>query len=173
MQQALDFRAALLQSGGCQFQAAVTADYGEQIFEFTLDCAYTPENGAKMTVVTPESIAGITAVVTPGGASIEYDGASFALGKLAGGHLAPMALPELLGRCWCSEYILAAGTSQDGWRLTCVSGYDSDELRVDTWLDDAGQPEYCEISYDGQMLLRAELTAFQLGQATEELHENT
>ena len=38
LQAAMDFRAALLQAEGCTFTAAVTADYGDRSYEFTLDC---------------------------------------------------------------------------------------------------------------------------------------
>ena len=108
MQQALDFRASVLQSGGCRFKARITADYEEQVFQFTLDCAYSPETGAEMTIIEPQTLAGLRAVCTERGAQIEYDGASFGLGALGGGRLAPMELPLLLGQSWCGEYIAAA-----------------------------------------------------------------
>ena len=57
----LTFRTALLQSGGCSFTAAITADYGESAASFTLDCVFSPETGASVTVTEPESIAGIQA----------------------------------------------------------------------------------------------------------------
>ena len=38
----LTFRTALLQSGGCSFSAAITADYGESDASFTLDCVFSP-----------------------------------------------------------------------------------------------------------------------------------
>ena len=162
MQQALDFRASVLQSGGCRFKARITADYEEQVFQFTLDCAYSPETGAEMTIIEPQTLAGLRAVCTERGAQIEYAGASFGLGALGGGRLAPMELPLLLGQSWCGEYIAAAGSAENGWRMTCTVGYDEDELRVDTWLSDDGLPEYCELSAGGKLLLSAELYEFQL-----------
>ena len=59
----LTFRTALLQSGGCSFTAAITADYGESAASYTLDCVFSPETGASVTVTEPESIAGIQAHV--------------------------------------------------------------------------------------------------------------
>lgn len=49
----LTFRTALLQSGGCSFSAAITADYGESDASFTLDCVFSPETGASVTVTEP------------------------------------------------------------------------------------------------------------------------
>ena len=70
----LTFRTALLQSGGCSFTAAITADYGESAASFTLDCVFSPETGASVTVTEPESIAGIQAQVKDTAASVSYDG---------------------------------------------------------------------------------------------------
>lgn len=161
MQQALDFRASVLQTG-CSFKARVTASYDEQVFIFTLDCVYTPESGAQMTVLEPQSLAGLRAVCTAREAQIEYDGAVFGLDVLDDGAPAPMQLPLLLGQSWCSAYIAAAGAAENGWRMSCDVGYEDDALRVDTWFTESGLPEYCEIAMDGKMLLCAQLYEFQL-----------
>lgn len=94
----LTFRTALLQAGGCTFTAAITADYGETAASFTLDCAFSPETGASVTVTEPESIAGIQAQVKNTAASVSYDGMQLGLGSLANGNLAPLAAPM----CWGS-----------------------------------------------------------------------
>ena len=93
----LTFRTALLQSGGCSFSAAITADYGESDASFTLDCVFSPETGASVTVTEPESIAGIQAQVKDTAASVSYDGMQLGLGSLANGNLAPLAAPCLDG----------------------------------------------------------------------------
>lgn len=161
MQQALDFRAAVLESG-CGFKARVTADYGDRVFSFTLACTYSPESGGELTVLEPQTLAGIRAVCTAREARVEYDGLTFGLGDLGGGRLAPMQLPLILGQCWCGEYIAAAGEAENGWRMSCDMGYENDALRVDTWFSEGGAPEYCEISADGELLLSAQLYEFQL-----------
>ena len=99
----LTFRTALLQSGGCSFTAAITADYGESAASFTLDCVFSPETGASVTVTEPESIAGIQAQVKDTAAFVSYDGMQLGLGSLANGNLAPLAAPYVLGQCWAGE----------------------------------------------------------------------
>ena len=94
----LTFRTALLQSGGCSFTAAITADYGETAASFTLDCEFSPETGASVTVTEPESIAGIQAQVKDTAASVSYDGMQLGLGSLANGNLAPLAAPYVFRR---------------------------------------------------------------------------
>ena len=35
-QDALDFRTALLEAGGCRFRAVIGADYGDRVYSFTV-----------------------------------------------------------------------------------------------------------------------------------------
>lgn len=160
MQQALDFRTALLEAGGCTFQADLTAHYEDKAYAFSLDCTYDQE-GAELTILEPQTLAGISATVSKDGTELEYDGVSLALGDLAGGNLAPMALPWLLGSGWTGGYIAAAGEDGDLSRLTYKLGYDRQELTLDTWLDGESCPVRCEVSYEGQMLLEADLSHFE------------
>ena len=93
MQRALDFRTALLQSGGCAFTAEVTADYGEQVYRFTMDCTWSPDGGAALTLTAPQTLEGIRAEVSADGARVVYEDTAVGFESLAGGRLAPMALP--------------------------------------------------------------------------------
>lgn len=171
MQDALDFRTALLSAGGCSFTASVAADYGETVSKFTLECRYDPAQGAHLRVTAPESIAGIEADVTGEDAALSFAGTELALGDLAKGNLAPLAAPLILARCWAEGYIDAAGREDACLRVTYLDGYGQKELTVDTWfLADSGWPARAEISYDGQTLLRLELTNFTMERGS---YENT
>ena len=159
---------ALLQSGGGSFTAAITADYGESAASFTLDCVFSPETGASVTVTEPESIAGIQAQVKDTAASVSYDGMQLGLGSLANGNLAPLAAPYVLGQCWAGEYIDATGTEDGLLRTTYRMGYEEKELVVDTWFSQEPlAPVRAELSFEGRMVLRADISAFSM-QSTEE-----
>lgn len=164
----LTFRTALLQSGGCSFTTAITADYGESAASFTLDCVFSPETGASVTVTEPESIAGIQAQVKDTAASVSYDGMQLGLGSLANGNLAPLAAPYVLGQCWAGEYIDATGTEDGLLRTTYRMGYEEKELVVDTWFSQEPlAPVRAELSFEGRMVLRADISAFSM-KSTEE-----
>lgn len=80
-----------------------------------------------------------------------------------------MALPYLLGSGWYEGYISACGMENGLLRMTCLEGYEEEELAVDTWLDtQSGQPCRCEISYQGQTLLTAEISAFAMNRGNNE-----
>lgn len=161
-QEALHFRTALMEAGGCRFTAAVTADYGARVYDFTLDCDYAVDGEAHLTVVQPENIAGITAAVSGNGAQVQFDGAELDFGALANGYVAPMALPWLLGSCWVGEYISCAGPDGDYERVSYLKGYDGAELTLDTWLDPSGVPVRSEVTWNGTRCLTVTITNFQL-----------
>lgn len=163
MQQALNFRSALLAARSCSFDADVQVHYGEELFSFGLACAYETDGIAELTVTSPQTIKGIRAKIGKDGASFEFDDMAIALAPLANGNLAPMEFPRLLGTCWAKEYIRAAGTDGERFRVTYLSGYDDQELTVDVWFGLAScEPEYCEVSYNGEMLLSANITDFSM-----------
>lgn len=161
-QKALNFRTALMDAGGCSFTAEVAADYGSRVYTFTLDCDYTVDGEAHLTVTSPETISGISATVSADGAQVEFDGASLDFGQMANGYVAPMAVPWLLGNCWLREYISNAGSDGELERITYLQGYNEAELTLDTWLDAEGTPVRCEVSWDGTRCLTVTLSDFQL-----------
>lgn len=162
MQEALDLRTDLMASEGCSFKASVSADYGERVYTFSLDCTYVPEQEARLTVTQPEEIAGISAAVSADGTVVTFDGVELAFGELANGRVAPMALPWLLGSAWSSGYISSAGADGETVLVTYLMGYGEDEVTVETWLDTTGVPVRCEVIHDGRRYLTVALEDFQL-----------
>lgn len=153
MQQILDFRTELLSSQGCKFSCVIEADYGENVYNFSLDCVYDG-NYAQLTVTEPDNIAGISACVDGSDASLEFDGFSLEFGSLANGHVAPLAIPWLLGSAWTKDYISQVGAESGQIRGTFLKGYHDDELVIDTWFSE-NIPTYAEILYDGDRVLTA------------------
>ena len=166
MQQALRMRTALLTAGSCTFQADISASYDDVRYDFSLDCTCDTDGAATMTVTAPQTLAGIAASIQGTQADVTYDDTSIAFGLLAGGHLAPMQLPQLLTQALAGDYIRAAGSDHDTLRVTYLHGYDDEELTVDVWFSAACLPQYAEVTYDGQTLLTAAITNFVLADAT-------
>ena len=110
---AIAFRASLVQAGGCSFRAELTADYGDYVVPFALDCETEVNGPTHFTVAAPETLAGITAAVDETGGTVTYDGLMMDFGLLANGRLAPAAGPAVVAYCWSSAY-LAAGGEEDG-----------------------------------------------------------
>ncbi len=155
------FRAALLESGGCTFVCRVTADFGETVQIFALDCAYDTARGAvDFTVLEPQSLAGITATVTDEGAAVTYDGMAMELGLLAGESVMPAAAPALAAVCWTDAPITAVGAENDRTRVTYERTLCGRRLTVDTWLEN-GLPISAQVCYNQQCILKLEFSEFQ------------
>ena len=60
LDRAMGLRAQLLGCVECRFDAAVTADYGDEIYTFSMTCAGDHKGDLAFTVTAPETIAGIT-----------------------------------------------------------------------------------------------------------------
>lgn len=161
VQEALTFRTDLLASEACTYTAEVTADFGERLYAFTLDCTYHPaDNGAELTVRAPEAIAGIAASVDGETATVRFEDVALELGGLAGGRVAPLQLPQLLGDAWAYGYVESQAAEGDGWLVTYRTGYEQEELLVFTRLDAGLTPVQAEIYADGVCVLTAELSDF-------------
>lgn len=159
-QQALDFRNAMMEADACSFTARVTADFGEQVYGFTLACTHA-DGSTKLEVTEPEAIAGIKAVVAGRDACLEFDGVSLELGLLADGRISAVAAPWLLCQCWEGEYIAYAGADAEEQRVTYLRGYEDDQVTVDTWFRDQ-VPTYAEVVYDNTRCLTVEITDFMM-----------
>ena len=161
-QEALDLRTDLLEAGGCTFVSDIRADIGERVYEFSVSCDYTAGKDARIEVLQPEEIAGITAEVSDSGASVEFNGMALDFGTLAGGNVSAMEAAWLLAKCWTGAYISSAGEDGEYCRVTYLDGYGDGELAVDTWLDSTGVPVHNEIVYDGVRCLTLDISQFQL-----------
>ena len=97
----------------------VTADYGNTVYDFTLDVVWRREGDTVLTVTAPDIIAGITARVGPEGAFLEYDGASLGTGPLTGDGLSPLeAIPFFMGEL------------RSGWMASCELQQEGEAARL-------------------------------------------
>ena len=164
LQSALDFRTALLGVQSCGFSAETEADFGDRIYDFTLECVYRPaEESASLTVTAPDTIAGISAEAGGRDAQLQFEDVSLELGTLAGGHVAPLELPRLLGNAWTGGYIDSVSEGGEGRLVTYRVGYGDEELVVYTYFNDQMTPVRAEVYHGGTCVLSADIENFRLG----------
>ena len=159
LEPAIEFRAALLQAGGCRFHAKIEADFGDRVETFSVDCDFSADGTARLTVTEPESIAGVTAAVTERGGKITYDGMAVDFGLLANGNVSPAAAPALTALCWQGEYISAAGTEEDVYRVTYEKAFDEKRLQIDTCFKN-DLPFFAEVCYNNQRILKLDISDY-------------
>lgn len=161
LEPAIEFRAALLQAGGCSFHAKIEADFGDRVETFSADCDFSADGMARLTITEPETLAGITATVTDRGGKITYDGMSMEFGLLANGNVIPAAAPALAALCWCGEYISSAGWEDDVYRVTYEKDFDEKRLQIDTYFKN-DLPISAEVCYNNQRILKLDISDYSL-----------
>ena len=105
LDKAVVLRNKLLQSDGCIFQATITADYGEQIYEFRMECQVDREGTLSFTVTEPATIAGITGKISGTGSAITFDDKVLAFQTIADGLITPVSAPWLFIKTLRSGYL--------------------------------------------------------------------
>lgn len=158
--EAVEFRAALVQAGGCSYVAEICADFGSTVETFVLDCNSAADGTTELSIRSPETLEGITATVSGSGGKITYDGMAVDFGLLADDSLAPAAAPALMVECWSTEYIAYGGTEEGRYRAGYEKGFDETVVKVDTWFENH-LPIYAEVCYNNTRILRLTITEFQ------------
>ncbi len=107
-------RAEYLNLSGWSSTVDLSAAYGEQVFDFTLEAVWSREGDTVITVTEPDLIAGITARIREGETILEYDGAGLSIGMLDLSGLTPVtAIPGLMA-CITTGYMARCSWSGEG-----------------------------------------------------------
>ena len=149
------------QSTGCSFRATVSADYGEMIHTFVLDCEAGGQGNVAFCVVAPETIAGITGTLTGDSGFLTFDQEVLAFSLLADEQLSPVSAPWILVHTLQGGYLRSCADVETGLRLTIDDSYAENAMQVDIWLDDNDIPTGAEILWQGRRILSLRVENFE------------
>lgn len=167
LQKAIDFRADVLNAPSCAYTAEVNADYGDVVYEFTMDCSLNADGTTAVTVTAPDTIAGITAEISGGDGTVTFADMALDFGTMAEGNITPVAAPAVIGECWRSAYIASAGEEDGNYRVRYEYDYEDEQLLVDTWFSpEKNIPIYSEICYNEACVLKITISDFQIQTGT-------
>ena len=162
LNQAISLRQELLRSSGCHFQTEITADYGDKMYTFSMDCDMDAQGKVTFTVTKPESLAGISGTVSDVGGNLMFADTELAFPLLADEQLSPVSGPWILMKTLRSGYFRAAGI-EDG--LLCVTiddSYQEDAMQLDIWIAEENTPVRAEILHNGSRILSLAVSNFQI-----------
>ena len=163
LERAMTFRAALLAGMGCRFQAVITADYQDETYTFTLDCQSDEQGKVTFEVVEPETISGISGVITAQGGKLTFDhDQMLAFETLADGQLAPVMAPWVLIKTLRGGYVRACCLEEECLRITVDDSYRDDALGLDIWFNESDLPRYAEILWSDRRILSMEVKGFEI-----------
>ena len=163
---ALTIRGEYLEMTACTAQAAITADYGQRVYQYELTAEVDGEETV-LTLTAPETVAGLTARVSGEEGRLEYDGVSIETGALDGAGLTPVsAIPALLEAAR-SGYITACALEEGDTLLRLDCGDPEQPAGTGTqtalWFDAATHALVRgEISAEGLRVILCEFSQFTM-----------
>ena len=160
LDRAMDLRERLLKANGISFEAEISADYGKKMYEFSMNCSVGQDGALNFTVTEPETIRGISGVISGSGGQLTFDDTALAFDLLADGEVSPISAPWLLIQTLKGGYISTCGMDGDDLRITIDDSYEKDALQLDIWVNDDNIPEHAEILWQGRRVLSIEVEAF-------------
>ncbi len=153
MNRALALRGKLLKAESWNFQAEVSADFGEKVYDFGMDCQADDKGNVAFTVTAPETISGITGEISAQGGKLTFDGTALDFGLLADGRLSPVSGPWVLVSALRGGSITGVGEQDGRLVLNVNDSYEDDALTLDVTLDENDLPARAEIFCQGKRIL--------------------
>ena len=161
---ALTIRGEYLAMESCAARAAVTADYGQRVYQYEMAVSV---NGPEtvLALSAPETVAGLTARLTGEENLLEYDGVAVETGPLDDNGLTPVSSVPALLEAVRSGYITACALEEEGTllRVDCGDPAGSPGTGAETalWFDAATHAlTRGEISTDGFRVILCEFSEF-------------
>ena len=156
---AVALRNKLLSSNGCNFQANVTADYGEKIYVFSLECETDKNGDLSFQVSAPATISGISGKITGAGGSIHFDDVVLAFPTIADGQVTPVTAPWLFVKTLRSGYLKDCSLNSDGFSVSIDDSYSDEafQLNIHTKGD---TPASAEIFWKSRRILTISIENF-------------
>lgn len=158
----LQLRQNLLKGEGCAFLCRITADYGEEIYTFSMRCQSDKTGALHFTVTAPETIADIQGTVCAEGGNFTFDKEVLAFETIADGQITPVSAPWLFVQTLKSGYIRSCETKKTGSHLIYDDSYKENAMQVDVYLSADKLPIQADILWGGKRILSLEIEQFQI-----------
>ena len=162
MDRILQLRQKMQTCQECSFTANITADYGEEICTFSMNCVMNREGELVFTVVTPESISGITGTISDDGGNLTFDNQLLTFPVLADDLITPVSAPWVLMQTLRGGYIRSCSKTDDGMMAIINDSYQEDSLQLDIWFDDNDIPVGAEIFWEDRRILSLSVSNMML-----------
>ena len=162
LDRAMKLRASLLGCLGCSFDVTVTADYGDELYEFDMQCEFDQLGNLMFSIKKPDSIAGITGRVDAKEGAFTFDDQVLAFKKITDGQLTPVTAPWVLMQAVRGGYISACGKDKDGYHIQLDESYEENPLTLDLWINHNMEISRGELLWDGRRILSIDVTDYKL-----------
>ena len=149
-----------IQQKDVSFYVAITADYGDKVHTFAMQCQCDTLGNMKFTVTEPETIAGITGTVAKGNGKLTFDDKVLAFDLLADELISPVSGPWVLLETLRSGFLTSCSDEGELLRVAIDDSYEEKPLHLDVWLNSEDIPQRCEVFWQGRRLLSMDVKNF-------------
>lgn len=156
------FRSRLLRAEKVSFQAEITADYGDKLQGFTMDCRADNQGRVDFTVLAPESIAGISGYMEQGEGKLTYDDVALGFDLIAENLCSPVSSPWIMLKSLRQGELTAVSPDGELTRLTLNDTLGEETIVLDVWLNKENIPVQADICKDGRRYLSIAVKDFQM-----------
>lgn len=162
LRSAMQLREQILSAQSCAFLANITADYGDNLHTFSMDCRTLADGVLQFEIMKPETIAGITGNISEEGGNITFDERSLFFPLLTDDLLIPASAPWIMMKTLRGGYITAVCEEDDLLHMTIQDSYAEDALMVDIWINDRKIPVRADILHEGKRILTVDVENFSI-----------
>ena len=153
------FRKAVTETENIRFQAAVTADYGESVSEYTMNASYDGRQ-TSVELISPELLAGVKATAQRGETSVSYDGVILGAGPLDREGLTPVSAIPVMLDAMANAYVELLWWDGDDLAARLYVGEDS---VLTLWMDGARlTPTAAEIAAAGKTVVTIRIEGWEI-----------
>lgn len=161
MEQAMQLRDSILSSKGCSFEVTVTADYQDIYYTFDMSCDSDAIGNVLFEVISPDTISGITGIVTAKEGKLTFDDHILLFSTLAEGQITPVSAPWLFLNSLKGGYIKGCAMDSGGILLEIDDSYANGSMMQRIRIDH-GKPSYVEIFWDGSRVVTMDVKEFHI-----------
>ena len=155
------FRQTLLESSNVAFTAEITADYGDEIYSFVVECTANESGDLSFEVMMPDTISGIQGMVSGESGHLTFDDHVLAFKSIADDRLTPVTSPWVFLRALRGGYITSCGNIDDGYLAVIQDTFHDNPLTIEvSFYDD--KPLGAEIYWNHSRVITLVIQNFTL-----------
>lgn len=162
MDQAMNLRKKILEADVCSFQSVITADYGDALYTFQMECSTDSAGNLQFTVTDPETISGITGSISQDSASLTFDDKVLAFPMLADGELTPVSAPWLFMNTLRSGYLTGCSKEEEGFCIYIDDSFEESPLHLMIYTNQDILPVSAEIVWQERRILSLDIRDFAI-----------
>lgn len=160
LEKSLMLREEISKGKGFRFQCTITADYVDSFRTFQLDCTVNSDGDVMFTVISPDSISGISGIVDGHEGKLTFDSHILSFPLLADGLLSPVSMPWIVIEALRGGYIRSSAEEDPLIKVTFDDTFSGQTLQVAAWIQGDLKLDHCEIIWEGRRILSMTVESF-------------